>query len=60
MEGNTLKMTIENQYMEVSLTMKDSKDTLETYYDLCYQGAMALGYDEKTVQEYFAPELAAV
>ena len=54
MQGNTLKVTIENEYMEVSLTMKNPTDTLESYYDLCIQGAMALGYSEQTVQEYFA------
>ena len=53
MEKHPLRITIENQYMEVSLTMKDSKDTLETYYDLCIQGAMALGYHPETVEEYF-------
>ena len=53
MEKHTLRITIENEYMKVSLEDKNASNTLESYYDLCYQGAMALGYHPETVEDYF-------
>lgn len=41
--------------MEVSLTVKNPTNSLESYHDLCMQGALALGYSENAVHEYFAP-----
>jgi hypothetical protein len=51
--SNHLKITIENEYMTVSLQMKNPTHTLDSYYELCEQGALALGYSPETVSEWF-------
>tara|TARA_S200002703_G_scaffold40354_1_gene35147 strand:- start:3902 stop:4072 length:171 start_codon:yes stop_codon:yes gene_type:complete len=51
-----LKITIENEYMTVSLKMKNPTYTLDSYYELCERGALALGYGTETVMEWFHPE----
>jgi len=48
-----LKITIENEHMTVSLKMKNPTYTLDSYYELCQQGAAALGYSPETVAEWF-------
>lgn len=53
MEKPILKITIENEDMKVSLEYKNASNTLESYYDLCIQGAMALGYHPETVDDCF-------
>jgi len=49
----SLKITIENEYMIVSLEMKNPTHTLDSYYELCEQGALGLGYHPDTVKEFF-------
>jgi len=51
--SKNLKITIENEYMIVSLETKNPTHTLDSYYELCEQGALALGYSPNTVAEWF-------
>lgn len=53
MEKHPLRIIIENNDMKVSLEDKDASERLESYYDLCCQGAMALGYHPDTIADYF-------
>jgi len=52
-----LKITIENEHMNVSLQMKNPTHTLDSYYELCEQGALALGYSPETVAEWFKQQI---
>ena len=52
-----LKITIENEHMNVSLEMKNPTHTLDSYYELCEQGALALGYSPETVAEWFKQQI---